>query len=368
MTKGPLAGLRVLEIQALGPLALAGTLLADLGADVILVARPGWLREGGASPNQSWRGRSVVELDLKTGVGRCSFLEAATRADVVLEGFRPGVMERLGIGPEVLHAHNERLIIGRMTGWGQEGLRSQTAGHDINYLSTTGHLAAITDNAGQPVIPLNLLGDYGGGTMFLLVGVLSALVERAESGMGQVIDAAMVDGASMLGHWIWAMRGVGRWADEPRTNMLDGGRPWYNIYKTRDDKYMAVGALEPAFYAEFLKGLGLDGSTPEKTAPEREDPANWPRLQQLFAECFAAHDQAHWEETFLNTDACVTPVRTYAEAETDAHLKSRKTLVNVNNVVQPAPAPRFSRTATPTPEGSVRVLSSLATVWQSEIQ
>lgn len=361
--QGPLAGIRVLEVFALGPVALAGTILADLGADVVLVARPGWLESQGKRLDGTRRGRRVIELDLKDDDGRLAFLEAAAGADVVLEGFRPGVLERLHLGPDELLARNPRLVLGRMTGWGQDGPRSQSAGHDLNYLSLTGHLAAITGSDGQPAIPLNLVGDYGGGTMFLVTGVLSALLERSVSGRGQVVDAAMVDGASMLGQWIWAMRGVGRWTDEPRANMLDGGRPWYDVYRTRDGRHVAVGALEPAFYDRLLAGLGLDGRSPELTAPDRDDPATWPRLRALFSERFAKHDQDHWTEVFKGTDACVTPVLTYAEAERDEHLTGRGTLVEVDGVVQPAPAPRFSRTPAPTPAGPPTARTSSENLW-----
>lgn len=361
--RGPLSGIRVLEVFALGPVALAGTMLADLGADVVLVARPGWLEGQGSQLDGTRRGRRVIELDLKSDDGRVAFLEAAAGADMVLEGFRPGVLERLRLGPDELLERNPRLVLGRMTGWGQDGPRSQTAGHDINYLSLTGHLAAITGSDGQPAIPLNLVGDYGGGTMFLLTGLLAALVERSTSGRGQVVDAAMVDGASMLGQLIWAMRGVGRWADEPRSNMLDGGRPWYDVYRTRDGRHMAVGALEPAFYAQLLTGLGMDGSSPIRAAPDRDDPTNWPRLRELFSERFAAHDRAHWTAVFDGTDACVTPVLSYAEAERDEHLTSRGTLVEVDGVVQPAPAPRFSRTPAPTPANPPNLRTSSENLW-----
>lgn len=361
--RGPLSGIRVIEVFALGPVALAGTMLADLGADVVLVARPGWLDQQINGLDATRRGRRVIELDLKSDDGRLAFLEAAAGADVVLEGFRPGVLERLRLGPDELLEHNPRLVLGRMTGWGQDGPRSQSAGHDINYLSLTGHLAAITGSDAQPAIPLNLVGDYGGGTMFLLTGLLSALVERSVSGRGQVVDAAMVDGASMLGQWIWAMRGAGRWSDEPRTNMLDGGQPWYDVYRTQDGRHMAVGALEPAFYAQLLAGLGLDGTSPEVTAPDRDDPATWPRLRDLFSARFAEHDQAHWAEVFDGTDACVTPVLTYAEAERDEHLGSRGTLIELDGVVQPAPAPRFSRTPAPAPARPPTAPCAVAGLW-----
>ncbi|MFC0248197.1 CaiB/BaiF CoA transferase family protein [Citricoccus parietis] len=361
--RGPLAGIRVLEVMALGPVALAGTMLADLGADVVLVARPGWLESQGNRLDGTRRGRRVIELDLKNDDGRLAFLEAAAGADVVLEGFRPGVLERLGLGPEELLARNPRLVLGRMTGWGQDGPRSQSAGHDINYLSLTGHLAAITGSDAQPAVPLNLVGDYGGGTMFLMTGVLSALLERSVSGRGQVVDAAMVDGASMLGQWVWAMRGVGRWTDQPRSNMLDGGRPWYDVYRTRDGRHMAVGALEPAFYPQLLTGLGLDGTVPERTAPDRDDPTTWPRLRELFTERFVQYDQAHWTDIFSGTDACVTPVLTYAEAERDEHLGSRGTLLEVDGVVQPAPAPRFSRTPAPAPDSPPTTPSPVDGLW-----
>lgn len=350
---GPLAELRVLELEAIGPVPLAGAILSDLGADVVQVVRPGWF-EKNQPLEASRRGRKFVELDLKSDEGRDRMLALAEEADVLLEGYRPGVLERLGIGPDVLLERNPRLVIGRMTGWGQEGKRSQQAGHDINYLSLTGHLSAITDPNCRPTVPLNLVADYGGGTMFLLLGVVSALFERANSGQGQVIDAAMVDGASMLGHSVWSMMGSGRWIDQSRSNLLDGGRPWYDVYATKDHRYMAVGAIEPQFYAELLEGLSL-----EDIAPDRSDEANFPKLRALFTEKFASETQEHWTNVFADTDACVTPVLTYTEATQDPHMQSRGIHIDIEGVTQPAPAPRFSRTKTATPTPPPVAVSTL---------
>lgn len=357
--RGPLHGVRVLELRAPGPVALAGTLLSDLGAEVLVVTRPGATPTVG-SLDATWRGRHAMECDLKSESGRAGLLDLVTEADVLLEGFRPGAMERLGLGPESLLARNPRLIVGRMTGWGQQGPRSQTAGHDINYLALTGHLAAVTDRHGRPVPPLNLVADYGGGSMFLVTGVLSALLERATSGQGQVIDAAMVDGASMLGHWIWAMRGAGRWTDHPNTNMLDGGLPWYDVYETADGRFMAVGALEPAFYSQMVTGLGL-----ATTLPDRNDRENWPAIRSALQRAFASHDMAHWCGIFDGTDSCVSPVLTYGEAEHDHHLLDRETIVEIRGVRQPAPAPRFSRTPTATPQAPVVHQAGSVPRWRS---
>ena len=342
--KGPLAGLKVVELGAIGPVPLAGAMLSDLGADVVLVDRP-----GSTEPDQITdvvrRGRRVVQLNLKDETDRARLIESLATADVLLEGFRPGTIERLGLDPEMLLEKNPGLIIGRMTGWGQEGQRSADAGHDINYISLTGHLAAITDPQQRPAVPLNLVGDYGGGTMFLLLGIMSALHERATSGQGQVVDAAMVDGAAMLGLQMWSMRGMGAWTDTPFSNPLDGSAPWYGVYETSDGRYMAVGSIEPQFYELLLEGLDV-----KEIAPDRADKANWPRLKEVFAERFLTQDQAHWTSVFSGTDACVTPVLTYEEALQDGHMRSRNTFTELGGVPQPAPAPRFSRTPLETPE------------------
>ena len=342
---GPLQGLRVVELSAVGPVPHAGMILADLGAEVALVLRPADAASMAARRDTDRRGRVVVSADLKDPAQRDQVLDLIERADVLLEGYRPGVAERLGVGPEQCQARNPRLIYGRMTGWGQDGPRASTAGHDINYLSLTGHLRAIGRVGERPVPPLNLVGDFGGGSMLLLVGVLAALYERQRSGRGQVIDAAMVDGASLLGNMIWWFRAAGIWNDEPGTNILDGGAPYYDTYETADGQYMAVGAVEPQFFALLLRTLGLDAAA----LPGQHDKAQWPRLRAAIKGAFASRSRDEWTKVFAGTDACVTPVLSYGEALEDDHLGSRGTLIDVGGVPQPAPAPRFSRTPAATP-------------------
>ncbi|NIJ11059.1 alpha-methylacyl-CoA racemase [Saccharomonospora amisosensis] len=339
---GPLTGIRVVELAGIGPGPHAAMILADLGADVVRVERP-----GSGDDSAMLRGRRSVVADLKTPEGRALALRLAEKADVLLEGFRPGVAERLGLGPADCHAVNPRLVYGRMTGWGQHGPLAQRAGHDINYISLTGALHAIGRRGERPVPPLNLVGDFGGGSMFLLVGVLSALWERERSGQGQVVDAAMVDGASVLAQMMWAMRGQGTWTDERGHNLLDGGAPFYDTYECADGRYVAVGAIEPQFYAQLLAGLGLDSAD----LPGQLEQDRWPQLRARLAEAFGAQPREHWERVFAGTDACVTPVLTFAEATDHPHLAARGTIVELDGVTQPAPAPRFSRTtpATPTP-------------------
>ncbi|WP_020661443.1 CaiB/BaiF CoA transferase family protein [Amycolatopsis benzoatilytica] len=340
---GPLTGLRVVELAGIGPGPHAAMILADLGADVVRVDRPG-TRER----NALLRGRRSVFADLKTPAGRDLVRRLAAVADVLVEGFRPGVAERLGVGPADCLAVNPRLVYGRMTGWGQDGPLASRAGHDINYLSLTGALHAIGRAGQPPVPPLNLVGDFGGGSMFLLTGVLAALWERERSGRGQVVDAAMVDGASVLSQMIWAFRGEGAWTDERGTNLLDGGAPFYDTYECADGRHVAVGAIEPQFYAKLLDGLGLDAAGP----PDQLDREGWPALRARFSEIFRAHPRQHWEKVFADTDACVTPVLTFAEAEHHPHLAARGTITELDGVVQPAPAPRFSRTTTDVPSAA----------------
>jgi len=337
---GPLEGIRVVELSAIGPLPHAGMILGDLGAQVALVLRPGESGKLARDPDPTLRGRVVVEADLKDPGQRDQLLDLVSRADVLLEGFRPGVAERLGVGPDQCLARNPRLIYGRMTGWGQQGPRSSTAGHDINYISLTGHLHAIARPGERPLPPLNLVGDFGGGSMFLLVGILAALVERQRSGRGQVIDAAMVDGASVLGNMMWAFRARGLWSDEAGTNMLDGGAPYYDTYETADGGYMAVGAIEPQFFDLMLRGLGLDPAG----LPGQHDTAGRPRLRAAIADAFRSRTREEWTAAFAGSDACVSPVLSYAEALADEHLTARGTLTEVGGIPQPAPAPRFSRT------------------------
>jgi alpha-methylacyl-CoA racemase len=371
---GPLAGLRVLELAGLGPGPHAAMILADLGADVVRVDRPG--SSGGQRAGQRagqreglrrdalLRGRRRVLADLKTPDGRDLVLRLAARTDVLIEGLRPGVAERLGIGPADCHAVNPSLVYARMTGWGQQGPLAERAGHDINYISLTGVLHAIGRRGERPVPPLNLVGDYGGGSMFLLTGILAALWERTRSGEGQVIDAAMVDGASVLAQIVWAMRGQGHWTDERGANLLDGGAPFYDTYECADGGHVAVGALEPQFYALLLGGLGLDA----EELPGQLDRAGWPTLRARFTEAFLAHPREHWERVFDGTDACVTPVLSLAEATRHPHLLARGTFTDLDGTVQPVPAPRFSRTApelpAPAPEAGAD-LGDVLSDWQA---
>jgi alpha-methylacyl-CoA racemase len=279
----PLHGIRVIEFAGVGPGPHAAMVLADLGADVVRIQRPGVLPRAGLNADGMLRGRAVVVADLKADDDKAAVMNLIRQADVVLEGFRPGVMERLGYGPEDLQPLNPGLIYARMTGWGQTGPRAPRAGHDINYLALTGFLHAIGRRAERPVPPLNLVGDFGGGSMFLLVGVLAAIIDRQTSGRGQVIDAAIVDGVSVLGQMIWAFRGIGLWSDERGANMLDSGAPYYDTYETADGKYMAVGAIEPQFYAELLIGLGLSDRA---QLPDRNDVSQWDSLRAIFTEAY----------------------------------------------------------------------------------
>ncbi|MDT0264727.1 CaiB/BaiF CoA-transferase family protein [Streptomyces sp. DSM 44915] len=337
---GPLAGVRVLELAALGPAPFAGMLLADLGADVVRVDRPGGqpMAVPPATDVTNRNKRSVL-LDLKAADGKATVLDLAARADVLLEGFRPGVVERLGVGPEAALARNPRLVYGRMTGWGQDGPLAASAGHDIGYLATAGTLGLIGPAGGPPAIPANLLGDYAGGALYLVSGVLAALRHAERTGEGQVVDSAIVDGVAHLGAMLWGLLGAGLWRDARGTNLLDGGCPYYAVYATADGGWMAVGALEERFYAEFARLLPLPAD-----APDRGDVTRWPELRALIAERFAARSRAAWTALFEGTDACVAPVLSLREAAAHPQLAARGTLVTADGLTQPAPAPRFSRT------------------------
>jgi alpha-methylacyl-CoA racemase len=341
---GPLVGLRVIELAGIGPGPHAAMLLADLGADVIRVERPSEgkqiLQLAPTVDDQMLRGRRSVMLDLKDPAGRETMLRLVERADVLIEGLRPGVTERLGIGPADCHARNPRLVYARMTGWGQDGPLADRAGHDITYIALTGTLHAIGTAGGKPVPPLNLVGDFGGGSMFLVLGVLAALWERDRSGAGQVVDAAMVDGVSALAQMFWSLRACGLWSDQRGANLLDSGTPFYDTYACADGRYVAVGALEPQFYAALLEGLGLIG----EDLPAQLDPAGWPVLRQRFTEVFATRSREEWVAAFEGTDACVAPVLSFAEVPTHPHIAARGTVITVDGVPQAAPAPRFSRT------------------------
>ncbi|MGI5222597.1 CaiB/BaiF CoA transferase family protein [Nocardia sp. CA-290969] len=355
--QGPLAGIRVIELAGIGPGPHAALLLADLGADVVRIQRAGQLPGGADRP--TLRGRTVVEANLKDPADIEKVLGLVEKADVLLEGFRPGVTERMGLGPDVALERNPRLVYGRMTGWGQFGPLADRAGHDINYISLTGVLHAIGRKGERPVPPLNMVGDFGGGSMFLVFGVLAALVERQNSGKGQVIDAAMIDGTLALSQMIWAFRGMGAWSSERGTNLLDTGMSFYDTYETSDGKYMAVGAIEPQFYAQLLAGLEID---PEGL-PFQLDPAGQDELKKLFTDKFRSKTRDEWSEIFAGTDACVTPVLTFEEATENEHIAARNSLIELENVTQHAPAPRFSRTPSGTPTPPPTAATSIDSVW-----
>ena len=345
MTKGsgPLAGLRVLEFEAIGPGPFCAMMLADMGADVLLVDRPEDPRLGFGRERRfdvMMRGRRSVTLDLKSKDGVAAALKLAAGADALIEGFRPGVMERLGLGPDALLAANPKLVYGRMTGWGQDGPMAPRAGHDINYIALTGVLNAIGRKGQAPVPPLNLVGDFGGGGMLLAFGIACGIVEAQRSGKGQVIDAAMVDGASVLATMFSGMLASKVWSEARGENIIDTGSPWYDVYETSDGKHMSVGAIEPKFYAALVEGLGLAG----EALTRQNDRAGWPQLRARFTTVFKSKTRAQWTEVFAGADACVAPVLTFSEARAFPHNAGRGTFTEVGGIPQPAPAPRFSRT------------------------
>jgi alpha-methylacyl-CoA racemase len=348
---GPLSGVSVVEMASIGPGPFAGMMLADLGATVIRVDR---LSLGGAAAGWDGtlgaitvgradvvsRGRRSIALDLKSAEGVELVLRLVDSADVLIEGYRPGVMERLGLGPDVCLERNPRLVFGRMTGWGQDGPLAQAAGHDINYISLSGALAAIGRHGEAPVPPLNLVGDYGGGGMLLAYGVVAALLSAARTGTGQVVDAAMVDGSALLMAQFFGMSALGRWTDERGTNLLDTGAPFYDVYPSADGGYLSVGPLEPAFFAVLLERLGID----DIDAATQHDPRSWPALRLRLGREFASRTRAASEELFAGVDGCVMPVLSMSEAPQHPHNVARGTFVTRDDVVQPAPAPRFSAT------------------------
>lgn len=342
-----LTGIKVVELAGLAPGPFGCMMLADLGADVVLVDRP-----GGAGPlvpqtGPLQRGRRLVTLDLKSPDGLAGLLSLIEKADVLVEGYRPGVAERLGFGPETCEKINPRLVYGRMTGWGQEGPLATAVGHDIDYLAVAGALEPLGRPGEPPHAPINLLADFAGGGMLLAVGVLAALLERDRSGRGQVVDAAMVDGSALLTTFLRGMIDAGSWRGGRGENLLDGGAPFYDTYRASDGGYLAVGALEPQFYAALLKGLGLDD---DPDLPAQFDRKQWPELRRVFTERFASRTRDAWAETFAGLDACVSPVLTPAEAPEHPHNRARSTFVEVGGTWQPAPAPRFGRTAASVPE------------------
>ena len=335
---GPLAGVRVVEFAGLGPAPFACMLLADLGADVVLIER-----RGAAPPDKSQivnRGRAVVQADLKSPADVERVLALVAQSDVLVEGFRPGVMERLGLGPDVALARNPRLVYGRMTGWGQHGPLASTAGHDINYIALTGALAAIGPRE-RPVPPLNLVGDYAGGSLYLVVGILAATLEARQSGCGQVVDAAITDGViHLMTHFI-TQRQRGHLNEQREDNLLDGGTPWYGVYATADDRFVGIGAIEPAFFALLLERLGLDASW----RGLQNERASWPGLRAAITAAVRSRTRDEWSAIFAGSDACLTPIMTLGEAQAHPHNVARGNFVAVDGVVHPAAAPRFSRTA-----------------------
>ncbi|MDA8366062.1 MAG: CaiB/BaiF CoA-transferase family protein [Actinomycetota bacterium] len=340
---GPLEGIRIVELAGLGPAPFAGMMLADAGADVVRIDR----YDRATYPPRTEphvdllnRGRRSVAVDLKNPEGAEVVLRLASGADGLMEGFRPGVAERLGLGPDVCLARNPRLVYGRMTGWGQDGPMASAAGHDIDYIALAGALEPIGRAGDRPVPPLNLVGDFGGGGMLLAFGMVAAMLSARVTGQGQVVDTAMVDGAAALMTMTYTLRAAGAWSDERGTNLLDTGAPFYEVYETSDGGFMAVGAIEPQFYAELLDRLGLA----DAGLPDQNDKSAWPEMKERFAEVFAGRTRAEWEEVFAGSDACVAPVLSPAEAPDHPHNRQRGTFTEVAGVLQPAPAPRFSAT------------------------
>ncbi|MDX3665469.1 CaiB/BaiF CoA transferase family protein [Streptomyces europaeiscabiei] len=355
---GPLAGVRVVELAGIGPGPFAAMLLADLGADVVRVDRPGG---AGLAVNPLYdvtnRNKRSVIVDLKSPDGPDIVLDLAERADILIEGYRPGVAERLGVGPETCHARNPKLVYGRMTGWGQQGPLAQRAGHDIAYIALTGTLGMIGTPDTPPTAPANLLGDYAGGSLYLVVGVLAALHHARATGAGQVVDAAIVDGTSHLSAMIHGMLAAGGWQDRRAANLLDGGCPFYGTYETADGRYVAVGALEQQFYGEFVDLLGIGDR-----APARKDVAAWGELRETVAARFRTRTRDEWTAVFEGSDACVAPVLSLREAPHHAHLAARGTFTDFGGITQPAPAPRFSATHTSVRSGPAQPGADMADV------
>ena len=343
---GPLAGIKIIEIAGIGPGPYGAMLLADLGADVIRVDRSSRVGAmGPGDPNNPpadllARGRRSVAVDLKHPDGVATVLDLVAGADALIEGFRPGVMERLGLGPDVCLDRNPKLVYGRMTGWGQEGPYAAAAGHDINYIALAGALEPLGRAGQQPTPPINLVGDFGGGGMLLAFGICAALLEAGRSGTGQVVDAAMVDGAASLMTMTWSFKHMGIWEDERGTNMLDTGAHFYDTYETADGKYVSIGSIEPQFYAELLRLTGLEG----EDLPNQMDKTAWPELKERLASIFGTKTRDEWCEIMEHTDVCFAPVLAMDEAPHHPHILERRTFTEVAGLVQPAPAPRFSRT------------------------
>ncbi|SCW99094.1 MULTISPECIES: CaiB/BaiF CoA-transferase family protein [unclassified Pseudomonas] len=355
MTSGPLQGLKVVEFAGIGPGPFCAMVLSDMGAQVVRIDR-----DTGAPGNQAvhvdGRGRRAISANLKDSRSISSCLAICDQADIVIEGYRPGVMERLGLGPQVMLARNPRLVYGRMTGWGQYGPYAQRAGHDINYIAITGALAGI-GTQDKPVPPLNLVGDYGGGAMMLAVGLLAAVMNARSSGQGQVVDASISDGTCYLTSVFYKLRAMGRWQEERATNLLDGGAPFYDTYRCADGKFVAIGAIEPQFYALLLEKTGLLDALPQP----QMDRASWPEMKAVFEHTFASKTRDEWVAIMGNADTCFAPVLDAAEAALDPHNVAREAFIEIDGVHQPAPAPRFSRTPGVV-QGSLRGVASRTTL------
>jgi alpha-methylacyl-CoA racemase len=356
MSPGPLDGLRVVEVGSIGPGPFAAMMLADMGAQVLRVDRPGAAQLVDPRFDITLRGRPSIEIDLRDPEGVTAVLTLAEHADVLLEGFRPGAMERLGLGPESVHGRNPKLVYGRMTGYGQDGPMAAVAGHDINYISVAGALGAVARRGTRPLAPLNLVGDYGGGGMLLTFGVLCAVYEAQRSGAGQVVDAAMVDGVAVQTTLFHGLRSAGMWSDEPGTNLLDSGAHFYETYATADGGHVAVGAIEPQFYARLLELLEIDAATAPQWDRER-----WPELQDRFAEVFASRTTAEWQALLEHEEACATVVQPLGAAPAHEHMAARGAFVEIDGILQPQAAPRFSRTpgqARPRPASADALLAA----------
>ena len=346
---GPLTGLNVIELQGIGPGPFCGMMLADMGAEVVRIDRASAAGQEARRPDALARGRRSIAVDLKNPEGVEVVLRLAQSNDVLIEGFRPGVMERLGLGPEVCLERNPGLVYGRMTGWGQTGTLAHAAGHDINYISLTAALHSIGEKGRRPVPPLNLVGDFGGGGMLLAFGVVAALFERGRSGRGQVVDAAMTDGSALLMNGLFTMMNSGMWSPERGSNLLDGGAHFYGTYETKDGKYVSVGSIEPQFYALLLEKSGLGE---QENLAAQMDQEEWPGMQQRLEAIFRTRTRDEWDEIMLGTDICYAPVLDFQDAIAHPHNSSRSTFVEIGGVHQGAPAPRFSRTAPHTPSAA----------------
>jgi alpha-methylacyl-CoA racemase len=340
---GPLSGIKIVEMAGIGPGPMCAMLLSDMGAEVLRIDR---LQDAGLGIKRDPRfdlmnrGRRNVAVDVKSSGGRETVLKLTEQADAVIEGFRPGVMERLGLGPDVCLARNPALVYGRMTGWGQDGTVAHAAGHDINYIALTGALNSVGEHGGPPVVPLNLFGDFGGGALYLAFGVACGIIEARQSGQGQVVDAAMTDGCASLMTMFYGMMANGSWTDARGSNAVDGGSHFYTVYETKDGKYVSIGSIEAKFYAELLAKTGLSHSD----LPAQFEQSEWPAMKQRFTEIFKTKTRDEWTEIMEGSDVCFAPVLNLSEAPSHPHNMARQTFVSVDGVTQPAPAPRFSRT------------------------